>query len=56
LVEQRLEKAKKLLVDSDLTISDVAYDCGFASQSHLTRLFRKHLNITPKEYRQITSS
>jgi AraC family transcriptional regulator len=56
LVEQRLEKAKKLLVDSDLTISDVAYNCGFASQSHLTRLFRKHLNTTPKGYRQIISS
>lgn len=52
LVEQRLEKAKKLLVTSDLTISDVAYYCGFASQSHLTRLFRQYLNITPKAYRQ----
>jgi len=54
LVEKRLERAKKLLVDSELTISDIAYSCGFASQSHLTRLFRQHLNITPKAYRQNT--
>ncbi len=53
LVEQRLEKAKRLLADTDLTISEVAYRTGFASQSHLTRLFRKHLSITPKAYRQM---
>jgi AraC family transcriptional regulator len=53
LVERRLEKAKTLLANKDLTISEIAYLTGFASQSHLTRLFRQHLSTTPKTYRQM---
>ncbi len=53
LMERRLEKAKRLLADTDLTISEIAYSSGFASQSHLTRLFRKNLSTTPKAYRQM---
>ncbi|MBW4532128.1 MAG: AraC family transcriptional regulator [Aphanothece saxicola GSE-SYN-MK-01-06B] len=34
-----------------VTIADIAIQCGFSSQSHLTRMFRKHLGTTPKAYR-----
>jgi AraC family transcriptional regulator len=53
LIESRLEEAKKLLANTDLTISEIAYRTGFASQSHLTSQFRKHLSTTPKAYRQM---
>lgn len=53
LIKSRLKKAKKLLANTDLTISEIAYRTGFASQSHLTRLFRKHVTTTPKAYRQM---
>jgi AraC family transcriptional regulator len=53
LIESRLEKAKKLLANTDLTISEIAYRTGFASQSHLTSQFRKHVTITPKAYRKM---
>jgi AraC family transcriptional regulator len=36
LVQCRLDKAKQLLANPDLAIADIALECGFASQSHLT--------------------
>ena len=53
LVKRRLETAKQMLANTDLAISEIAYSTGFASQSHLTRLFRKHLFTTPKAYRKM---
>jgi AraC family transcriptional regulator len=47
----RVERAKPLLKQTKLTISDVAIECGFANQSHFTKLFRKMLGMTPKAYR-----
>ncbi len=46
----RVERAKFLLKQRQITISDVAIECGFTSQSHFTRLFRKMLGTTPKAY------
>jgi len=51
LVQRRLARAQHLLKHSDRRIVEIAAACGFSSQSHLTRLFRKHLNTTPKAYR-----
>lgn len=51
IVQHRLERAQQLLECSDRTIADIAIQCGFSSQSHLTRSFRKHLGTTPKAYR-----
>ncbi|WP_373414660.1 helix-turn-helix domain-containing protein [Ensifer aridi] len=47
----RLSFAEKLLGDSNLTVADVAYLCGFSSQSHLTAVMRRHRHITPAEIR-----
>lgn len=47
----RLEFARQRLVGSDLTISRIALDAGFSSQSHLTTVFRRTLHVTPKAYR-----
>jgi AraC family transcriptional regulator len=52
LLECRLDKVKKLLASADLSIGEIAERTGFNSHSHLTRVFRQHLSITPKEYRQ----
>jgi AraC family transcriptional regulator len=53
VIQQRLDRAKELLKDRDLSIVDIAIQTGFANQSHLTRLFSKHLAITPKKYREL---
>jgi AraC family transcriptional regulator len=38
LLEHRIEVAKEKLRDGELSVSDVALTCGFANQSHLTRV------------------
>lgn len=52
LIQQRLERAKKLLRQKEVTIADVALQCGFNSHSHLGYWFRKLIGVTPKTYRR----
>jgi AraC family transcriptional regulator len=51
IVQCRLRQSQRLLRRSDAAIADIAIQCGFSSQSHLTRVFRKRLGTTPKAYR-----
>lgn len=51
LMMRRVEKAKDLLRSTDLSISQIAFDCGFVDQSHLTRVLRKYSATTPREWR-----
>lgn len=53
IVQRRLARAQQLLKNSDWMIAEIAIQCGFSSQSHLTRLFRQHLGTTPKAYRMM---
>lgn len=48
----RIDAAKRLLAESDLSISQVAAEVGFSDQPHLTRLFRRVLGVTPAVYRR----
>lgn len=48
--EQRIRKAANLLVSTDLTLSDIALECGFSSQSYFSYVFKKKMNMTPREY------
>ena len=52
VIQQRIEKAKRLLKERSLTIAELALECGFASQSHLNKAFRKYVGTTPKNYRE----
>jgi AraC-like DNA-binding protein len=47
----RLKKAKELLQNQELSITSVAYDCGFNDPSYFTRVFKKELGKTPLEWR-----
>jgi AraC family transcriptional regulator len=49
----RVEKATHLLSDKSLTITEIAYDCGFADQSHFIRCFKGVFGITPLKYRNL---
>ena len=48
----RMERATALLVGSDLSLSEIAARCGFASHSFFSKTFRRLYGITPTEYRQ----
>ncbi|KAF3890925.1 helix-turn-helix domain-containing protein [Tolypothrix bouteillei VB521301] len=52
VLQQRIEKAKHLLKQQKLTITNVALECGFANQTHFTKHFRKLTGTTPKAYRK----
>lgn len=51
VVERRLAKAKRLLAEGEDAISQIAYTCGFGSQSHMTNVFTKVLGTTPGKLR-----
>ena len=51
VMQQRFERAKQLLKDRKLSLSAVANECGFTHQSHMGKLFRQQLGVTPKQYR-----
>lgn len=53
VTQQRIERAKRLLKDPKLTLIDIALQCGFNSQSHLIRHFKKKTGLTPKQYRDL---
>jgi signal transduction histidine kinase/CheY-like chemotaxis protein/AraC-like DNA-binding protein len=47
----RLKKAKDLLQNPDLSITAIAYDCGFNDPSYFTRVFKKEFGKTPNDWR-----
>lgn len=47
----RIHHAKRLLTHSDLTISDIAMKIGFNSSPYFGMVFKKHLEMTPKQFR-----
>ena len=48
----RIEQAKKLLVGREQTLAQVALGCGFADQSHFTRVFKSVVGTTPGIWRR----
>jgi len=48
----RVEKAQQLLKETAIPLIQIAGESGFANQSHLTRIFKRHLGLTPRAYRQ----
>jgi AraC family transcriptional regulator len=52
LIEQRVVLSKEKLRDDGLSLSDVATECGFSDQSHLTRVFRQRFGLTPGAWRR----
>ncbi|WP_127588316.1 response regulator [Paenibacillus koleovorans] len=53
IMEIRLEQAKHLLESSDRLIQDIAEDIGYQSGIAFTRFFKKMMNITPQDYREL---
>src|ERR1700722_2293783 len=51
ILRERIERAKFLLCDPALPLTEVALRSGFADQSHLTNTFRRMTNVSPRAYR-----
>jgi len=50
----RVHEASRRLVDGDQAISEIAFECGFYDQAHLTRTFRRWMGMTPREFRRLS--
>jgi AraC-like DNA-binding protein len=55
LLKMRVERARDLLERSSMSLLDIALACGFADQSHFTRVFRAALGVTPGAWRRMRS-
>jgi AraC-like DNA-binding protein len=51
--KQRVDKAVELLQKGDITLIEIAYITGFSDQSHFNRVFKKHMGMTPTEYKKL---
>lgn len=51
IAERRIQRAKKMLEETELPISEIALRSGFSSQSHFTTAFRRLAGATPKAFR-----
>lgn len=49
---QRMRGALEVITNSALTVSEIAWACGFADAGYFTRVFRKQTGLTPQAYRK----
>jgi AraC family transcriptional regulator len=50
VIQQRVDRAKQLLLQGKMSLSEIAIACGFSHQSHLTRHFKRLIGVTPKNW------
>jgi AraC family transcriptional activator of pobA len=49
--EKMIIEIKKLLLHTDLTVSEVAYELNFSDQSYFSKFFKKYTGVSPSEFR-----
>jgi AraC family transcriptional regulator len=52
LIMLRIQRAALLLRESDLTVTQILHRVGFHSPSHFTTTFRRHMGVSPTDYRR----
>ncbi len=52
LLSHRISAARELLVNTEISLGRIAFECGFNSQSYFSDRFRKSVGVSPKEYRK----
>ncbi len=50
VLDKRIKKAENMLVTTNMSVSQIAYECGFSSQAYFTYSFKKHKGMSPREY------
>lgn len=53
LTNLRLDRAKDLLKNSNLTMKEICSDIGYGDPNYFSRIFKKNLGMTPTEYREL---
>lgn len=52
-IEQRIEKAKELLIYGTMTMSEIAFEMEYSSAAHLSNQFKKVTGLTPSHFKQV---
>lgn len=52
ITRRRVEHAQQMMLTTSNPLSHIALDCGLCDQSHLTRLFRQFVGMTPNQWRR----
>jgi len=55
-IEQRIEKAKELIIYGQMNLSEIAYELEYSSVAHLSGQFKKVTGLTPSHFKEIGSS
>ena len=53
IINQRIEKVKKLLMYGELSLSQIAFNLGYSSTAHLSNQFKKLTGLTPSQFKEI---
>lgn len=53
LVNKRLEHSKTLLLGTNMTVSQIGYECGFKNNSHFIQAFKRKFNLTPNTFKTL---
>ena len=52
MMQRRIGEAQSLLVETSLPIQEIEFRLGFNDSAHFSKMFKKHVGVTPKEYRK----
>jgi AraC family transcriptional regulator len=52
-IEQRIEKAKELLIYGQMTLSEIAFELDYISPAHLSTQFKKTTGLTPSHFKEV---
>lgn len=56
LLALRLQEAKRLLLESEDSITDISQACGFLNSQHFATRFRRAIGVSPSEFRRNSSA
>ena len=56
VIKKRIEKSLLFIADSNLSLNDIALECGFANLSHFIKCFNEEKGMTPKKLRTIITN
>lgn len=52
IIDYRLQKAAEMLLNSDMTVTDISYGAGFNDLAYFSRVFKRHTGVTPSDYKK----
>jgi len=56
IIRQRIKRAQEMMVQTEETLASIAGLCGFADQSHMTRIFKRTVGASPASWRRLRRS